>query len=180
MADIRIRDGVIEDINEERGATFVAVRYHSMPGPITQRVVLVVSRDTMIFDENGRRIPARELEEGMVIDAVISEAMTRSIPPQSQAIRIRVKERVRNSDVTFGRILEVNDRENFILVMRNQNPSSLIRFNVGPDTRIEDLFGRRIRLSQLVPGLRVRVEHAGFMTASIPPQSPAFEIRMVR
>jgi hypothetical protein len=42
------------------------------------------------------------------------------------------------------------------------------------------LFGRRIRLSDLFSGLRVRVEHATFMTASIPPQTFAFVIQVIR
>ena len=180
MADIRVRNAEIEEIESNRGTTFITIRYRNRPSESEERVRLVVNRDTRIVNEDGRRIPVRELEEGMRVDAIFSEAMTRSIPPQAQAIRIRVKEPIRRTEVTFGRILEVNARNNFILVMRNQNLTDIIRFNVGDETRIEDIFGRRIRLSQLVPGLRVRVEHADFMTASIPPQSPAFEIRMVR
>lgn len=41
-------------------------------------------------------------------------------------------------------------------------------------------FGRPMNFSGLVSGLRVRVRHAAFMTASIPPQTTAFEIRVVR
>ncbi len=175
MSDIRVRNAIIEEIVNERGTTFITIRYDG-----AQRVVLLVNRNTLVLDERGREIPARDLEENMMIDTTFSERMTRSIPPQAQAIRIRVRRPVRRTEVTFGRVLEVNTRENFVLVMRNQNITDIIRFNVGDETRIEDLFGRRIRLSQLIPGLRVRVEHANFMTASIPPQSPAFEIRMVR
>ena len=36
--------------------------------------------------------------------------------------------------------------------------------------------GRRTDFSGLIPGLRVRIRHASFMTASIPPQTTAFEI----
>lgn len=83
-------------------------------------------------------------------------------------------------DTTIGRILEVNTREQFIRTISDANPTSIIRFNVSPETRILDPIGRRIPLSNLFPGLRVRVEHATFMTASIPPQSPAFLIRIIR
>ena len=34
--------------------------------------------------------------------------------------------------------------------------------------------------SRLFPGLRVRVRHANFMTASIPPQTTALEVRVIR
>ncbi|MCH5264220.1 MAG: hypothetical protein J1F42_15065, partial [Lachnospiraceae bacterium] len=109
-------------------------------------------------------------------------AMTRSIPPQAQAFFIQVIRRGggNRSETTTGRILEVNTRNSFLLVLRNQNPSSAIRFNITPDTVILDFFGRRTSLSSLMPGLRVRVEHATFMTASIPPQTTAFRVQMIR
>ena len=55
----------------------------------------------------------------------------------------------------------------------------MIRFNVPEDVLIFDRLGRRINFSKLVPGMRVRVRHATFMTASIPPQTTAFEIRVL-
>ena len=36
--------------------------------------------------------------------------------------------------------------------------------------------GRQIPFSDLRVGMRVRVRHANFMTASIPPQTTAYEI----
>ncbi|MCH5281274.1 MAG: hypothetical protein J1E61_07365 [Lachnospiraceae bacterium] len=74
----------------------------------------------------------------------------------------------------------MNTRDGFILVLQNQNPSSVLRFNMTSDTVILDLFGRRIRLSSLHPGFRVRVVHASFMTASIPPQTTAFTVQIIR
>ena len=177
MEEIRVRDAIIEEIFTERGTTFITIRYGN---PSVERVTLIVNRDTRITDENGRRISARELREGFVIDATFSETMTRSIPPQSQAFRIRVVSRPREFDITIGRILQVNPREQFITTISTPSRASIIRFNVTPETRILDLFGRPIGFNRLVPGLRVRVEHANFMTASIPPQSPAFVIRVIR
>ena len=116
----------------------------------------------------------------MTIDASFSGTMTRSIPPQAQAFQIRVKDRQPTFDTTIGRILEVNTEEQFIRTISDANPASIIRFNLSPETRILDPFGRTIPLSNLFPGLRVRVEHATFMTASIPPQSPAFLIQIIR
>ncbi|MCH5275405.1 MAG: hypothetical protein J1E65_06160 [Lachnospiraceae bacterium] len=74
----------------------------------------------------------------------------------------------------------MNTRNNYILILRNQNPASAIRFNISSGTTISDLFGRRIGLSSLRPGFRVRVEHATFMTASIPPQTTAFTVQVIR
>lgn len=43
-----------------------------------------------------------------------------------------------------------------------------------------DILGRRMNFSGLVPGLRVNVSHADFMTASLPPQTNAFEVRIIK
>lgn len=179
---IRVSNAVIEEISFERNTSLVTISYFSCPGcnPRTQRVTLIVSRSTDIRDENGRPMPARDLQVGMRISTAFSAVMTRSIPPQSQAFRIIVLERPRRFAETTGRIINVNARESFITTISGNNPNSIIRFNISPDTVILNPAGRRIPLSLLVPGLRVRIEHATFMTASIPPQTTAFLIQILR
>lgn len=179
---IRVFSAVIENISRERNTTFVTIAYNNCIGctGATNTVRLVVNQDTVIQDERGRNIRASELERGMIVDASFSSAMTRSIPPQAQAFLIRVTRRENPVVTTTGRIIEVNARNNFILVLLNQNPTSIIRFNISSDTVILDLFGRRTQLSSLRPGFRVRVEHASFMTTSIPPQATAFTIQIIR
>ena len=179
---IRVFSAVIEEIFRDRNATLVTVVYDNCIGCTGQsnRVRLVVNQETDIYDERGRIIRAGELERGMTVDAEFSSAMTRSIPPQAQAFFIRVTGRINRTITTTGRIVEVNTRNNSILVLRDQNPSSLIRFNISNDTVILDPFGRRTPLSSMRPGFRVRVEHAAFMTASIPPQTTAFTVRVIR
>lgn len=179
---IRVFSAVIEEIFRDRNATLVTVAYNDCIGCTGQgnRVRLVVNQETDIYDERGRNIRAGELERGMTVDAEFSSAMTRSIPPQAQAFFIRVTGRASRTVTTTGRIVEVNTRNNFILVLRDQNPSSLIRFNISNDTVILDPFGRRTPLSSMRPGFRVRVEHATFMTASIPPQTTAFTVQVIR
>lgn len=179
---IRVFSALIEDIARDRGAVFVTISYTNCAGCSTpsDTVRLVVNQSTDIYDEQGRNIRPNELERGMTIDASFSSAMTRSIPPQAQAFFIRITERPVQSVTTTGRIAEVNSRNNFIIVLTSQNPSSAIRFHILPDTVILDLFGRRTRLSALRPGFRVRVEHASFMTAGIPPQTTAFTVQVIR
>lgn len=180
---IRVFNALITNISRSRNDTLVTISYNDCPDctrPV-DTIVLAVNRDTIIRDERGRSIGADELETGMTINASFSSAMTRSIPPQAQAFRIRVIRRSnRNRQTTMGRIIEVNRRNEYIVTISSRNPSSIIRFNLSPDTIILDASGRRIRLSMLFPGLQVRVEHANFMTASIPPQTTAFVIQIIR
>ncbi|MGN0161043.1 MAG: hypothetical protein ACI4AQ_06630 [Lachnospiraceae bacterium] len=179
---IRLNNALIQNVSQNRGTTFVTITQNNCPRcqNQNQQITLVVNRDTRIRDERGNPLPAGALEPGMVIDAIISEAMTRSIPPQAQAFQIRVQARPQPFDTTYGRIMEVNTRNSYIQTISNINPASIIRFNISPDTRILDPLGRPIPLSRLFPGLRVRVRHATFMTASIPPQTTAFVIQIIR
>lgn len=179
---IRVFSALIQEVTRERNTTFVTIAYNDCIGcdRASGTVRLVVNQETVIQDERGRNIRAGELRRGMTVDANFSSAMTRSNPPQAQAFFIRLVRGTNRAETTTGRILEVNTRNNFILVWLSQNSPSAIRFNISPDTVILDLFGRRISLSSLRPGFRVRVEHASFMTLSIPPQTTAFTVQIIR
>lgn len=178
--EISVTNAMVLEVRTDRGTTFVTIEYSDNNSPRRQQLVLVVGRDTVVLSVNNRNMAARNLEPGMIVDATFSQAMTRSIPPQAQAFSIRVRSVPGPFDTTYGRILDINASQQFITVAGSANPASIIRFNISPQTRILDPFGRRISLSQLLPGLRVRVEHATFMTLSIPPQTTAFIIQIVR
>lgn len=179
---IRVSNAVIQDISSERNITYITIAYDSRPryGGQAERVRLAADRNTVIRDERGNRIPARDLRTGMVVSAAFSSAMTRSIPPQAQAFQIRIVRRPAENPQTIGRIIETDSRNQTLLTISNQNPASIVRFNVSPSTIILDPIGRQISFSGLIPGLRVRIQHAAFMTASIPPQTTAFLIQIIR
>jgi hypothetical protein len=54
-----------------------------------------------------------------------------------------------------------------------------MRFNLADNANIIGRNGRQISFSDLNPGMRVRVRHANFMTASIPPQTTAYGVRVL-
>lgn len=178
---ISITDAVINDINFDNRVTFVTVSY---PDCVEcrrneQTVRLVVNRDTVIRDERGRRIPVTDLRTGMTINADISSAMTRSIPPQATAFMIQIVSRAVSDNTTTGRIINIDRQNRSFTTINENNLSSVIRFNVPENALILDSNGRRMNFSRLFPGQRVRVRHAAFMTASIPPQTTAFEVRVL-
>lgn len=177
----RVFSAIIQEISRDRNTTLITIAYNNCIGCSASAgsVRLVINQDTIIQDERGRNIRTGELERGMAVDAVFSSVMTRSIPPQAQAFFIQITRRRNQTITTTGRIIEVNNQNNYILVLRNQNPFSAIQFNISPNTVILDLFGRRTGLSALRAGFRVRIEHASFMTASIPPQTTAFTVQVI-
>ena len=177
-----LTNGIIEEIDSDRNNTLVTVSYTDCVNCNRREleIRLVVGNNTVIFDERGRRIRSRDLLTGMVINATYSSAMTRSIPPQATAYMIRVVSRPRQENVTEGRITDINRRNRSFITISDGRNTSVIQFNVPENAIILNSFGRPMEFSNLVPGLRVRVRHASFMTASIPPQTTAFEVRVIR
>lgn len=178
-----ISNGRIDNINTEGGTTFVTISYTdcAICRNSRQTVRLVVRDNTLIFDENGNIISAGNLRTGMTVNATFSSAMTRSIPPQAFAYIIQIVRRPENSagNTTIGRIIDIDRQNGAFTTISDGNISSRIRFNLSPETVILNRNGRPVNFSNLVPGLRVRVRHANFMTASIPPQTTAFEVRVL-
>lgn len=176
-----ISNGIIENIRFENANAFVTLSYSDCINcqRTEQTIVLVVGNQTVILDENGNRIPVRDLRAGMTVNATISSAMTRSIPPQSSAFMIRIVRRPISDTITIGRIVTVDRQNRSFTTIRDRNLSSVIQFNVPMNALIFDRMGREVNFSRLTPGLQVWIRHASFMTASIPPQTTAFEIRIL-
>lgn len=175
-----ITNGVIEEISSENNTTFLTVTYSectNCPG-VNQIIRLAVGNNTLVLNENGVPMQIRNLEEGMTINAAFSAAITRSTPPQAPAFLIRVVSRpmMENSQTTIGRIMDIDRQNRSFTTIGNRNLSSIVRFNVPEDARIFDRSGRPMDFSRLMLSMLVKVRHANFMTASIPPQTTAFEI----
>ncbi len=178
---IRIENGVIDEVRRGDGVTFVTVTY-KMNGEFGLRfvttVTLVVGKDTKVQDESGNIRNIRDLKEGMRIDAVASSKMTRSLPPQTEAFRIRILQQ-KEFVTTRTRVLRVDPRNGFLYTGIPGQPSRQIRFTVSEDTKILSRKGNPIRLWNLRRGQFIRVEHANFMTSSIPPQTAAYRIQVM-
>lgn len=179
---IRVSNAVIQNISYDRDIAYVTIAYNECQrcNSPEKLVTLIVSSRTILLDENGNMITPEELQTGMVVHATFSSNMTRSMPPQAQAYQIRIASRPEVGNVTIGRIINVDSRNQYFLTMSDGNPSTMIRFNVSPNTIVLDSVDRQISFSRLVPGLLVSVQHASFLTASIPPQTTAFVVQIMR
>lgn len=185
---INVEDAVIEEIFQDNNVSYVTISYGVLGDFNTinmELVRLVVDRNTIIRDRRGRRMGVRDLRVGNVVDASFSTAMTRSIPPQSRAFVITVIREYVNPiqpgfpNIVEDRIMEVDRNNNFLITGNPFDMMSQMRFVVDNSTEIFDRRGNRIRLRDLRPGQMVRVEHADFITMSIPPQTTAFRIWVI-
>lgn len=178
----QITNGTIDAIETGRNGSFVMVSYSDCPNcnHNNQTIRLNVGNNTVIMDESSNQIPLSDLRVGMTVNAAFSNATTRSIPPQSAAYVIQVVGRPNSDNVTVGRIVDVNRQNRSFATISDGNVSSIIQFHMADDAQVLNGMGRPMRFANLVPGLRVRVRHAAFMTMSIPPQTTAFEVRIIQ
>lgn len=180
---INAENAIIEEISTDfrAGTGYVTISYGVMGDFCTihmEVVTLVVSRDTIIRDQFGQSMTLRDLREGMTVDAEFSASMTRSIPPQSRAFRITVLNQM-ETNITEGRVMEVDTTNRFLITGMPNDIYSQMRFVITDATVIRNRRGNRIRLRDIRPGDFVRVEHANFQTASIPPQTTAFDVQVL-
>lgn len=179
---IRAQDAIIERIFTNNRIDHVTISY-GVRGDFNmikmELVTLIVGPDTIIRDQFGRNLRVRDLRVGMVVNAQFSCAMTQSIPPQANAFSIIVQSPRNETNTRIGTVLRVNTNNNFFVTGNPTNLSNQMRFNVNNSTVILDRRGNRIRLRDLRVGQTVRVEHAAFQTASIPPQSTAFRVQIL-
>lgn len=179
---ITAENALIEEISSDGGTGFVTISYGVMDDNCMVHVNvvrLVVNRNTVIRDRFGQPLNFRDLREGMIVDAEFSTAMTRSVPPQSNAFRITVIKNNDNANMRVDSVIGVDPNFNFLYTGNPDDIYSQMRFVVTDSTIITDRRGRQIGLTDIRPGDTVRVEHANFQTASIPPQTTAFRIEVL-
>ncbi|WP_326907182.1 hypothetical protein [Sedimentibacter sp. MB31-C6] len=177
---IRVNDALIENVNIRSGLVTISYGVLGEFNVLNMQVVtLVIGRDTIIRDQFGQPMLLRDLREGMRVDAVFSVAMTRSIPPQSTAYSITVLNDSMQSSFTEGRVMDVDLVNSFLYTGDPFDIYSQMRFIITDSTNIRDRRGRIIRLRNIRPGDFVRIEHANFMTMSIPPQTTAFDVQVL-
>lgn len=179
---IRVQDSTIEELRTDTTTGFVTISYGVTDEYNLfhmERVTLIVSEDTMIQDRYGLTMSLNDLGVGMIVDVEYSPMMTRSIPPQSRAFRIIVVNRNLDSYTSVGRVLTIDFR-NRILITGNANDiMSQIRYVITDTTSILDRYGYEIPLRNVRSGQLIRVEHAIFMTLSIPPQTTAYVVQII-
>lgn len=145
------------------------------------------SMDIMLNISDDTKIDLETLKEGDIVLATYSKAMTRSIPPQSNAIEI-IKENVDINDVAAqpnlslmnlnAVINKITDEEGYksILVDDSNDKNSQISLNIDNNTIVMNANGEAVNFSDLKSGDKINVVHSPAMTFSLPPQTYAYAV----
>ena len=181
MAVTRISNATIEEISQDRNNTLVTAVYRDRRNNRGEemRIRMVVGPGTVVVNMNGTRGNASELSVGMIVNAIVSNTMTRSIPPQVEAFFVEIVRGGMESSTTVGRIVDIDRMGRNFTTISDGDFTSIIRFNVPQNVPITNRMGRNIDFNGLVTGMRVEVRHANFMTNSIPPQTTALEVKVL-
>ncbi|MFV0241813.1 MAG: hypothetical protein ACK5H4_17465 [Lacrimispora sphenoides] len=180
---LRIENALVEDVFTSNSRTGYVLVSYAAPGRNEminiELLQLNVDWDTILVNQFGDSISLCIIRKGMWINAEFSAAMTRSIPPQTKAFRIVAFVQMPAYRTTTDWIVSVDVANGFLVTGNPDDETDQIRFVVSRATEILDQNNNPIRFSSLQPGQLVRVEHANFQTASIPPQSTAYRIQLV-
>lgn len=141
---------------------------------------LNINSNTVLLDSFGSSICICEIQKGMLIDAIFSPVMTRSIPPHSNAflIVLQTDSRFRLNAVAH-QVIMVDADNNLLYTEDPDNLNSEIIFTISDRTSIRDTTGFPISIQSLTPGQAVKIIHANLQTTSIPPQTAAFYIQLL-
>lgn len=194
MADNNINSvGLESSISVENNITSkVIIKSIEKGEEITRILVTPVddsSMDIMLNISDDTKIDLETLKEGDIVLATYSKAMTRSIPPQSNAIEI-VKEDsdASGSDIATQPSLslmnlnaivsEITDEEGYksILVDDSNDKNSQISLNIDDNTIVMNVNGEAVGFSELKAGDKISVVHSPAMTFSLPPQTYAYAV----
>ncbi len=181
---VRIENALVEEVSSLNSPTEYLLVSYAVPkrsGMTSIELLrLNINKNTLILNSLGMPISLHDIFTGMWVDSLSSAAMTRSIPPQSNAFLI-VARRERQSSINFttGRIASVDVKNNFLYTGNPNNINSQIRFVIPNHSVVRDRNGNPIDMRSLRPGQMVIVTHPNFQTASIPPQTTAFHVQLL-
>lgn len=181
-AILHVENALIEEVatdTKRRGHILISYPVSDNNNKVYMQVVrLNVGNDTIIIDEKGMILNLHDLKKGIRIDADISSAMTRSIPPQTYAYRIVLLHEEASTIIKTDRVVSVDIDNKFLLTGNPYDIYDQFIFTISSQTDILDRNNNRIPLEAIQPGQLVQVEHAIFQTLSIPPQSPAYSVQV--
>lgn len=149
-------------------------------------VLVLIGEDTKIT-ANGEEASAEAIAPEMLLNVKYSEQMTRSIPPQTTAISIEllnlpveneeINEEIAEEEKAIGSA-KINSVEDGAIVVTDEVRGEVIVF-VTEETKITK-DGEEISANELKADMEITIEYAAHMTMSIPPQTSAVSIEIVK
>ena len=180
---MEVQNALVEEMYTSNSRTGYLLISYADPGENDminiELLQLNIGWETILINQFGDNISLCSITKGSYVNATFSTMMTRSIPPQSNAYRVIAMVDALSYSITTDRILLVDSNNNFIYTGNPNDETDQMGFVITSATEIIDENGNPLILDDLKPGKMVRIKHANFQTASIPPQTTAFVIELL-
>jgi len=180
---MEVQNALVEEMYTPNSRTGYLIISYADPGENDminiELIQLNIGWETILIDQFGEAISLCSITKGSYVNATFSTVMTRSIPPQSNAYRVIAMVDSLSYRITTDRILLVDSDNHFVYTGNPNDEMDQMRYVITSATDIVDEDGNPLTLDDLKPGKMVRIKHANFQTASIPPQTTAFVIELL-
>lgn len=140
--------------------------------------VIVNITDETTASANGESVMAFYLGEGTLIEVEYADFMTMSIPPQTNAVAIEILNMPVEEDEAIAKDAEIVSIEGEQVTVTDEVYGEVVLI-VSEETEIT-ANGEAAAVEDLAAGQTVKVEYSEAMTRSIPPQSAALKIEIVK
>lgn len=165
----------IQEISEDGSLTVEDENYE-------HGVIVHISESTEITAD-GKPVSRDALKVGQLCDIEYDDAMTRSIPPQTTAVKIDIQnlptdvedDKAEKAAFVDAKILTVDKEEKVITVSETNGNFDEVVVNITNDTVIRK-GDSAASFDDLKEGAEISIRYADFMTMSIPPMTNAVEI----
>ena len=169
--------GTMEEIRINKNGAYATVTGKGVQANAQDTVVLALTEDTAIVDQNGNKAQLHEaVQQGWTVTAWYGPKLTRSIPAQGTAEKIVVERPSNDNDEQKNEMktegIIVNGSKDRIELL-GENPVIL---NITDKTVIKDEKGNKLTADALKNNVRVEARYSAVMTKSLPPISNAISI----
>lgn len=145
----------------------------------SQFLRLNVGWETILENQFGEAISLCTIRQGMLVNAEFSAYITRSDPPQTNAIRIVAQVEQPVIYTTTELITMVDVTNGFLYTESPDNGNEQSVYAITSMTEVLDQDGNLLLINSLRPGQLVRVEYTEFQTPDLLSQAVAFRIQML-
>ncbi len=141
-------------------------------------VVLNITEETVIEDTEGNAVKFEELTNENKLLVEYGPAMTMSLPPMTNAVRIVKTSEIAN-ELIAGKVEElVFEEEKLTQIIISDEENNLTALNIGEETYVLNQDGVEGDLTKLEKGDEISGIVSAMSTRSIPPQKAAYKLRI--
>lgn len=168
--EVKGSDVVLTEVSEGRIEVYDLVR---------GTVVLNITDETELVDEDGNKIDAETLEKGCGLNVTYADFMTLSLPPMTNGVKIVAKSEGMY-DVVTGTVCMISDEEGrrSITIGDKDDINTQTVFNVGDDLYVMDTEGNKVDFEAIKEGMKLDFIASAISTRSIPPQQALYAARI--